>query len=54
MTVAKAVVAVIGSAITAALGLVPPDTKMWQVLTIVAAGLTALTVYLVPNEPASA
>jgi len=48
---AKALVAVVGAAVTAALGLVPPDTTLWQVLTVAAAVLTALGVYAVPNTP---
>jgi hypothetical protein len=47
---AKAIVAVLGAAITAALGLAPQGTQVWTVLTIVAAALTAAGVYLVPNE----
>jgi hypothetical protein len=46
---AKAIVAVLGAAITAALGLAPQGTQVWTVLTIVAAALTAAGVYLVPN-----
>jgi hypothetical protein len=47
---AKAIVAVLGAAITAALGLAPQGSQVWTVLTIVAAALTAAGVYLVPNE----
>jgi len=54
MLYAKAIVAVIGAAVTAGLGLVPPDSTTWQVLTVVAGICTALGVYLVPNKPASA
>ena len=50
MTYAKALVAVAGSTVTAALGLVPPHTTVWTVLTIVSAALTAAGVYLVPNQ----
>lgn len=48
---AKAIVAVIGAAITTALGLIPPNTSLWIVLTILSAALTAAGVYLVPNAP---
>lgn len=49
---AKAIVAVLGSAITTLLALIPPETSLWIALTVVSAALTALAVYLVPNEPA--
>lgn len=49
MTTAKALVAVAGSTVTAALGLAPPHSTVWVVLTIASAGLTAAGVYLVPN-----
>lgn len=49
---AKAVVAVVGAAVTAALGLVAPDTTTWIVLTIVSAALTAASVYVTPNKTA--
>jgi hypothetical protein len=48
---AKAVVGVIGAGVTAALGLVPPSTSLWQVLTVLSAVVTAAGVYLVPNTP---
>jgi hypothetical protein len=48
---AKAVVAILGGGVTAALGLGLTGTTQ-QVLTVVAAMLTAAAVYLVPNEPA--
>lgn len=48
----KAVVAIIGAGITAALGLVAPDTDLFTVLTVLAAMSTAAGVYLVPNAPA--
>jgi hypothetical protein len=51
MYAAKALVAVIGAAITAALGLIPPDETLWIVLTIASAALTTLAVYITPNEP---
>lgn len=47
---AKAVVAIVGAAVTAALGIVPPNSATWQVLTVVAAALTAVAVYTVPNK----
>lgn len=53
MTAAKAVVAIIGSGITAALGIFPADTIVWRVLTIASAVCTAAAVYLVPNAPAA-
>jgi NAD-dependent SIR2 family protein deacetylase len=46
---AKAIVAVIGAGITAALGIVAPDTDLYNILTVAAAMLTAASVYLVPN-----
>jgi FtsH-binding integral membrane protein len=46
----KAIVAVVGAALTAALGTVPPDTQVFQILTVVAAVLTALGVYGVENK----
>lgn len=52
MTYAKAIVAIAGSTVTAALALVPPSSTLWSVLTIVSAALTATGVYLVPNRPA--
>lgn len=52
MTYAKAVVGALGAAVTAALALVPPASTTWNVLTVVAAALTAAGVYLVPNATA--
>lgn len=52
MQYAKAVVAVIGAAITAALGIVPPDTDLWAWLTVLSAAITAVAVYQVPNVAA--
>ena len=49
---AKAIVAVLGAAITAALGIVPEGSTLWGVLTVVAAAVTAIGVYAVPNTPA--
>lgn len=47
----KALVAALGAALTAALGVVPPDSTLWQVLTVASAALTAAAVYAVPNTP---
>lgn len=52
MKALKALVAVIGGAITSALTIWGPDTTVGQVLVVVAALLTAVSVYLVPNAPA--
>lgn len=49
----KALVAIVGAAVTAALGIIPNGSTLWTVLTIVAAALTAASVYLVPNSPAT-
>lgn len=49
MYAAKAIIAIIGAAITAALGLIPPDETLWIILTVVSAALTAAAVYTVPN-----
>lgn len=51
MTWAKALVATVGAAVTAALGILPAGSTTWTILTIVAAAVTALGVYLVPNVP---
>lgn len=51
MSTAKALVAILGSAVTAALGIFPENTGTWQALTILSAALTAAAVYLVPNTP---
>lgn len=48
---AKAIVAIIGAALTTALGVIPPNTTLWIVLTILSAAATAAGVYLVPNTP---
>lgn len=49
---AKAIIAIVGSAVTAALGLIPPNTTLWIILTVVSAGLTTAGVYFTPNaEP---
>jgi len=52
MSALKALVAVLGAAVTAALGLGLSGTVQ-NVLTVIAAALTALGVYLVPNKPAA-
>lgn len=46
---AKAVYAAVTAAVTAALGLVAPSTTVWVVLTIIAAALNPLAVYMVAN-----
>lgn len=51
MSSAKAIVAIIGAGVTAALGIFPADTSTWKALTIAAAILTAAAVYLTPNTP---
>ena len=51
---AKAITAVIGAGVTAALGLVTPDDPAYVWLVIASAMLTALAVYVVPNRPAEA
>lgn len=54
MTAAKALVATLGSAITASLAIFPSGSTTWDALTIASAALTALAVYLVPNvKPAA-
>lgn len=49
MKYAKAYAALIGAVVTAVLGTVPPDTGIWQVLTVVAAVCTAVATYAIPN-----
>jgi hypothetical protein len=49
---AKALVAIAGTGVTAALGLVGPDEPAFMWLTILSAMLTAAAVYVVPNAPA--
>lgn len=44
--------AIIGAGITAALGVVGPDTDLFKILTVLAALVTAAGVYAVPNAPA--
>lgn len=53
MTAAKALIAVAGAAVTAALGIFPANSPTWQALTIVSAALTAAAVYFVPNAKTS-
>jgi len=48
---AKALVAIAGGAVTAALAIFPKDSTTWQILTVVSATLTAAGVYLTPNKP---
>jgi len=48
---AKALVAIAGATVTAALGIFPDNSQTWIILTIVSAALTAAAVYLVPNQP---
>lgn len=50
MKYAKGYIAVAGSMVTAALGIIPPQTTLWVVLTVLSAGLTSAGVVLVPNE----
>jgi len=50
---AKAVVAVAGSAVTAALGIFPPNTSVWIALEILSAALTTAGVYFTPNKPSA-
>lgn len=47
---AKAIVATIGSACTAATGIFPAHTTPWIAATIGLAAATTLGVYLVPNK----
>jgi NAD-dependent SIR2 family protein deacetylase len=50
MYAAKAIVAIFGAGVTAALGIFPEGTTTWNALTIASAVLTACAVYLVPNS----
>lgn len=54
MAYAKFVIAGVGGAVTALLAIVPPQTTVWSVLTVLAAALTAAGVYVVPNKSAAA
>lgn len=47
----KAIVALVGGVFTAVLGTVPPNTTVWDVLTVIVGLLTAAGVYLAPNTP---
>lgn len=47
---AKAIVGITGASVTAALGLIPPSSTIWILLTILSVALTASGVYLVPNK----
>lgn len=47
----KALWAALGGAASAVLAVVPPDTTEWRAASIVAAVLTALGVYVLPNAP---
>lgn len=49
MAYAKGIVATVGATITAALAIFPQGTHTWDALTIAAAAVTAVGVYLVPN-----
>ena len=49
MVFAKAIVASLGGAITAAIAIVAPGSTVWAALTIVSAAITAAGVYIVPN-----
>lgn len=50
LTYAKAIVGIVGASVTAALGLIPPSSTVWVLLTILSVALTATGVYLVPNQ----
>jgi hypothetical protein len=52
--IAKAIVATIGAAATAVLGLVPDGSTGWVIATIVVACVTALGTYLLPNKQPAA
>ena len=52
MKYAKAIVAVVGAALTAAIAIFPQGSTGWNVVTILAAAATAAGVYLVPNSDA--
>ncbi len=53
MKYAKALVAALGTAASAALATVPPNTTLWQVLTAIVAVATVVGVYYVPNKIAT-
>lgn len=48
ITYGKLIVAVLGTAVTTLLGLIPPHTTLWIVLTVLAAVVTSLGVYAAP------
>lgn len=50
MQYAKAYAALIGAIVTALLGLYGPDTKVGQILTVLAVVLTAVATYRIPND----
>lgn len=47
----KAIAALVGSAVTAALGILPPEQYKW--LAVVSAVCTAIATYAVPNIPSA-
>lgn len=49
----KGIIALLGVAATTLLGLIPPHTTLWIVLTVLAAVVTAAGVYIVPNKAVS-
>jgi hypothetical protein len=49
MKYAKFWAAIVGVAATTALGLIPPNSTIWIILTILSAALTAIAVRQVPN-----
>lgn len=50
MRAAKFVVAVIGGGLTAGQAILTPDTTAYNLVTVALATVTAISVYLVPNE----
>lgn len=50
MEYAKFWAAVIGVAVTTALGVIPPNSTIWIILTILSAALTAIAVRQIPNS----
>lgn len=48
----KMIVAAVGAAVTTVLGVIPDSSTLWIILTAIAAALTTLGVYAVPNTPA--
>lgn len=53
LTSAKAYAALLGAIVTGLLGTVAPASQTWQILTYVAAVLTAVVTFVVPNAPAT-